>query len=82
MDTFCYSENVSCRFVGQCKGLPKGYWIGVQYDEPVGKNDGSVKGTRYFDCPDGYGAFVRPVSVQQGDYPPVDDFQFSDEDEI
>lgn len=27
------------KFVGKLEGL-NGYWIGVQYDEPVGKNDG------------------------------------------
>lgn len=71
-----------CRFVGKCEGLPKGYWIGVQYDEPVGKNDGSIKGKRYFQCPDGYGSFVRPNLVKTGDFPPLDDFAFSDGDEI
>ncbi|KAL0051500.1 hypothetical protein WJX82_008707 [Trebouxia sp. C0006] len=69
------------RHVGRCQKLPKGYWVGVQYDEPVGKNNGTVKGVQYFDCLDGYGAFVRPDMVTAGDFPPVDDL-FSDEDEI
>eukprot|EP00290_Baffinella_frigidus_P011945 CAMPEP_0180154878 /NCGR_PEP_ID=MMETSP0986-20121125/24453_1 /TAXON_ID=697907 /ORGANISM="non described non described, Strain CCMP2293" /LENGTH=333 /DNA_ID=CAMNT_0022103381 /DNA_START=12 /DNA_END=1013 /DNA_ORIENTATION=- len=47
-------------FVGKVPELPLGYWVGVKYDEPVGKNDGSVKGTRYFECLDGYGGFLRP----------------------
>lgn len=29
-------------------GLPAGKWIGITFDEPVGKNDGSVKGERYW----------------------------------
>lgn len=54
-----------------------------QYDEPVGKNDGSIKGHRYFTCPQGYGGFVRPALVTTGDLPPHDDdFEFSDEDEV
>jgi len=69
------------KFVGQAKeGLPMGYWIGVQYDEPVGKNDGSVKGVRYFECPAGYGGMVRPNKLKVGDYPSYDDL--SDPDEI
>lgn len=28
------------KFVGKAESLAAGYWVGVQYDEPVGKNDG------------------------------------------
>lgn len=69
------------RFVGRCPGLPLGFWIGVEYDEPVGKNNGIVKGTRYFTCEQGFGGMARPANVTIGDYPP-EEIQFSDEDEI
>ncbi|VDN56005.1 unnamed protein product [Dracunculus medinensis] len=41
-----------------------GYWIGVTYDEPVGKHDGCVAGKRYFSCADKHGVFVRPRDIQ------------------
>ena len=31
------------KFVGKVEGLPKGWWVGVAFDEPVGKNDGAVR---------------------------------------
>lgn len=70
------------RYVGTVEGLPLGYWVGVQYDEPLGKNDGSVKGKKIFDCPQGYGGFVRPDKVKVGDYPPIDDLDDLGDDEI
>ena len=76
------SSRLACRFVGQCAGLPGGSWVGVEYDEPVGKNDGTVEGTRYFSCLAGYGGFVRPSLVSPGDFPPSDAISFSDNDEI
>jgi hypothetical protein len=28
------------RFVGRAEALGRGFWVGVQYDEPLGKHDG------------------------------------------
>lgn len=33
-------------------------WAGIELDDPVGKNDGSVAGKRYFDCKMKYGLFA------------------------
>ncbi|VDO94401.1 unnamed protein product [Soboliphyme baturini] len=40
-----------------------GVWIGITYDEPLGKHDGSVDGQRYFQCQDKHGVFVSPRNV-------------------
>ena len=71
-----------CRYVGTCEGLPAGHWVGIEFDEPVGKNDGCVKGKRFFTCAEGFGSLVRPNNVTVGDFPPEDDFGLSDGDEI
>ncbi|KAI9205921.1 CAP Gly-rich domain-containing protein [Polychytrium aggregatum] len=63
----------SVQFVGKTQFKP-GYWVGIQYDEPLGKHNGTVKGVQYFSCPDKYGAFLRPNKVQVGDYPEEDLF--------
>jgi len=69
-------------YVGKCEGLPLGFWVGVKYDEPIGKNDGQVKGKRYFECAPKYGGMVRPANLKVGDFPPVDDdIDFSDSEE-
>ena len=69
-------------FVGKVDVLPKGWWVGVKFDEPVGKNDGAVKGKRFFKCLDGYGSFQRPANVSIGDYPEENDPFAESEDEI
>ena len=48
------------RFVGTTH-FQVGEWIGVELENKTGKNDGSVQGERYFDCPMGYGMFVKPM---------------------
>ena len=52
------------RFVGTT-AFQTGDWVGVELEEATGKNDGSVKGERYFQCDQGYGMFLRPSGVRQ-----------------
>ncbi len=58
--------------------------MGVRFDEPVGRGDGTVKGKRLFECGKGFGGFVRGKNVKTGDYPerPFDDGDDDDEDEM
>lgn len=67
------------KFLGRVETVAPGFWVGVQYDEPLGKHDGTVKGKRYFNCPPLHGALLRPDKVKVGDYPERDPFE---EDEI
>ena len=44
-------RQAAIEFIGRIPEIAPGFWIGVQYDEKVGRNDGSIKGVRYFECP-------------------------------
>ncbi|KAI0484491.1 CAP-Gly domain-containing protein [Xylariaceae sp. FL0804] len=65
------AKTATVRFVGQT-GFALGDWVGLELEDDSGKNDGSVKDERYFDCPPGRGMFVRPhtVTVIQAAPPP------------
>mmetsp|Transcript_122874 Transcript_122874/g.238989 ORF Transcript_122874/g.238989 Transcript_122874/m.238989 type:complete len:877 (+) Transcript_122874:42-2672(+) len=51
------------KFVGTTDFAPSS-WIGVELDDPVGKNDGSVRQKRYFQCEPSHGIFVQPDKVK------------------
>lgn len=49
-------------FIGETQ-FAVGKWIGIILDEPRGKNNGTVKDVRYFECPENHGLFVRENQV-------------------
>mmetsp|Transcript_41672 Transcript_41672/g.89470 ORF Transcript_41672/g.89470 Transcript_41672/m.89470 type:complete len:380 (-) Transcript_41672:90-1229(-) len=69
-DRVTYHGNVG---TVQFYGVPEfktGIWIGIELDEPLGKNDGSVNGVRYFQCEPNKGIFAKPeyISPVGGDF--------------
>lgn len=71
------------KYVGEVEEIPNGIgqWVGVHLDEPVGKNDGSIAGTRYWgeSSPMKHGVFIRPERVEVGEFPPMDDLEDMEE---
>ncbi|XP_072514518.1 CAP-Gly domain-containing linker protein 1 isoform X2 [Salminus brasiliensis] len=56
------------QFIGGTQFAP-GQWAGIVLDEPIGKNDGSVAGVRYFQCEDLRGIFTRPSKLSKTPVP-------------
>lgn len=66
-------------YIGEIEGKNSKF-IGIKLDQPYGKNNGTAKGKRLFICEPKFGIFMRPTTVKVGDYPPLDDFDDTDEE--
>ena len=74
-DFFCVSmQHGTIRFGGITEFQP-GQWAGIELDEPIGKNDGSYGGIRYFTCKSKFGLFVpmHRISKDNSDHQLVAD---------
>jgi len=69
-------------YVGEVPELAGGgHWVGIRFDEPVGKMCGRVKATVYFEAMENCGGMIRGKNVTVGDYPEMDLFDEDDSDE-
>ncbi|BES87666.1 Kinesin protein 1B [Nesidiocoris tenuis] len=69
----CLGESVQIRpynstgviaYIGPTE-FASGTWVGVDLDAPIGKNDGTVQGVRYFEARPKHGIFVRADKLIQ-----------------
>ena len=81
------------RFVGPVEALGGDAeagcrWVGIELDEPSGRNDGSVRVKtgastleirRLFECKPNHGVLVRPEKVETGQWPPLDDLELAED---
>ncbi len=78
-DASSVSRRGSVQHLGTVDFQP-GVWVGIRLDEPLGKNDGSVKGKKYFEAGQNYGVFAKPSKVNIGDYPERNELDELDEE--
>ena len=55
-------RQATIRYVGNLH-FTDGDWIGVEFDDASGKNDGSARGKRYFQCAPAHGMFLRSSMI-------------------
>lgn len=71
------------KYIGELEGQKEFVYVGIAFDEPIGKHDGTHKpsGKRYFQTDHNCGAFIISPHVQAGDYPEIDPFASDEEKE-
>jgi tubulin-specific chaperone B len=69
-------------WVGESEALKPGYWVGVKLDEPLGMNNGTIKGMKLFECGENHGSMCRGKNVTVGDFPDMFDMNSDEEEEI
>nr|CAB3231669.1 CAP-Gly domain-containing linker protein 4-like [Phallusia mammillata] len=57
-------QSATVKFIGTTD-FASGLWVGLDLRSPIGKNDGSVKGKRYFTCSPKHGVMLRPSRVSR-----------------
>jgi len=67
------------RWVGRTR-FAEGRWFGIELDNPVGNNDGSVDGRRYFHCEENHGLFVKKGRLKNLDSKFRKGFEFEKDD--
>ncbi|KAL6121175.1 hypothetical protein NUSPORA_01939 [Nucleospora cyclopteri] len=50
--------NGTIKFIGNIAGK-EGKWVGIELDQPMGKNDGGYGGQSYFECQPKHGLFIK-----------------------
>ncbi|EGW34397.1 uncharacterized protein SPAPADRAFT_59828 [Spathaspora passalidarum NRRL Y-27907] len=72
------------KFIGKVDIIDEGKsdWIGIEFDEPVGRNNGSINGVKIFECRNKHGSFVKPKQVEVGDFPELDPFADDSDEEL
>ena len=64
-----YGDAGIVRYVGETH-FKKGEWVGLELDRPKGKNDGEVRGLRYFSCRPLHGLFTKAENLVPDESPP------------
>jgi len=58
-------RDATVMYVGRVPEIGPGFWVGVEFDFPEGKNDGTIGGTSYFEGRSGHGSFLRPDRIKR-----------------
>jgi tubulin-folding cofactor B len=56
------SPKATVKYVGPVH-FASGEWVGISYDDPLGKHQGTIDQTRYFHTEQNHGSFVKPSNL-------------------